>query len=350
MKKFITILLSVLMVCCITACSKQEPGSDVPSNTDTNTNTNTDTNSSTADVSYWQGNWYGWWTPAAGTGIYEDMGKKGIAFDAFMNVETYEDGTGYLYLWDTESSKGFPLVKADFILDGKKMNITDGSFFAGGDWLDQFNVEEVALEDGLVIDPDNSTVSKFDHMIELTGNYLDSNGNSFVYYFYLKPWGAKWDDVKNGDTSGCIFKDMMSIYYDNWYTSLLYLNEDLPDTFKQGIDIINAYLEAQENGGSNSGQTTTSDLGEKEGATGEVTLEKLKEVLPFLKANGGRSYDTTYDEIAAKFGVHGKKINQVDKNVWYRWLSDDNNRITVTFTIGDDGIERWNATAWDGIE
>ena len=346
-KKLIVVLLSVLMVLCLGACSKQE-SSDASNNTSNNTQ-NTATDATNADITYWQGNWYGWWAPAAGTGIYEDVSAKNICFDAFMYVDTYEDGSGRLYLWDTETSKGFPLVKADFVIDGKKLNITSGSFFAADEWLQQFNVEQVALQDNLVIDPDNSTVSKFDHMIELTGNYLDSSNNSFVYYFYLKPWGTTWDDVKNGDTTGCVFKDMMPIYYDNWYTSLLYLNEDLPDTFQTGIDIINAYLAAQENGDNNQSSSSTSDLGEKEGATGQVTLEKLKEVLPFLQANGGRSYSTTYDEIAARFGAHGKQINKVDKNVWYRWWSDDNNRITVTFTIGDDGIEYWNVTAWDGI-
>lgn len=329
MKKLLCLLLSIFIIFALVGCGSNN--SDTPSQP-----------KSDFDLAYWQGDWYGWWTTSDGKGIYEDLTTNKICFDAYASIDVYEDGTGTLYLWDTETSKGFPLVKAEFNLDGKKMNITSGSFFYSEEWLQKYSVVKKDIKD-VAIDPNNSTVSKFDHMIELTGNYEESN-NGFTYHFFLKPWGASWDDVKNGDTSGCIFKDMMPLYYDDWYFSLQNLKQNLPDSFDAGVKIINDYIASVANGSS------SSNLGDKASATGQVTIDKLKEVLPFLKANGGRSYKTTYDEVAQKFGCHGKLTDSYSGYNIYRWWSDDNNHIDVTFSIAEDGTEYWNITAYDGVE
>ena len=205
------------------------------------------------------------------------------------------------------------------------------------------------------IDPSNSTVSHFDHMIEIVGRYVSPENpeDFFDYYIYLRPWGTLWDDVREGDTDGCLYSDMMPLYHDNWYVSLLNLGyEQSVASFQEGIDIINDYLA---NGGSeNSNQSgSAGSLGDKASADGIVpTMDAAKAGLEWCKTE--RSYSSTYDEVAAQFGVHGKYIDTWDANnkkyVRYRWFADEKNYVTVTFEVQPDGSETWNVTAWDGFK
>lgn len=343
MKKLLVLLLSLFMVFALVGCGSNNNETPEQPKNDSNNNEASNQQNKNFDSTYWKGDWYGWWTTSDGKGIYEDLTTKKICFDCYASIDVYEDGTGSLYLWDTETSKGFPLVKADFNLNGKKMNITSGSFFASEEWLKQFKVVKKDIKD-ITIDPDNSTVSKFDHIIELTGNYEDG-GNGFTYHFFLKPWGASWDDVKNGDTSGCIYKNMMPIYHDNWYFSLQNLKENLPDSFEAGIKIINDYIESTKN----NEQASSSNLGDKASADGKVDLQTLKDALPKVKSSSV-SYSTTYDEIAAIFGVHGRSEKSLfeGKNI-YRWWASDDEYIQITFDV-KDGKETWNVTQYNGIE
>ena len=99
--------------------------------------------------------------------------------------------------------------------------------------------------------------------------------------------------------------------------------------------------------------SSSSALGEKAGADGIVSdYNIIKNALEFCKTE--RTYDTTYDEIAAQFGVHGFHVDDFDASGKtmrrYRWFYDDDNRVTVTFEVKPDGTETWNITAWDGFK
>ncbi len=103
--------------------------------------------------------------------------------------------------------------------------------------------------------------------------------------------------------------------------------------------------------GSSGGGNT--ELGEKAGADGIVAdYEALKTGLEWCKTE--RTYDSTYDEVAAQFGVHGFFVDEYeafDKPFRrYRWFFDDSNYVTVTFEVKPDGSETWNVTAWEGIK
>ena len=193
----------------------------------------------------------------------------------------------------------------------------------------------------------DSTVSHFENMLEITGHYEspENPSDSFDYYIYLRPWGTTWDDVRNGDTSGCLYKDMMPLYHDNWYISLLNLGYERPvSTFQEGIDIINDYLANQGSGGGSG----TLDPAAKEGADGKVDMQTLKAALEWCKANA--SYNTPYDEIAAQFGVHGRQEKSLFENCTiYRWWATESAYVKITFTLGADGTELWNVTQYDGI-
>ena len=99
---------------------------------------------------------------------------------------------------------------------------------------------------------------------------------------------------------------------------------------------------------SGSGNT---ELGDKAGADGIVAdYEALKTGLEWCKTE--RTYDSTYDEVAAQFGVHGFFVDEFGDKPYrrYRWFYDDSNYVTVTFEVKPDGSETWNVTAWEGIK
>lgn len=304
-----------------------------------------------ANYDWWNGYWYGWWCIYNSTGIYEPANK--IAWDAYAKIDVYPDNTANIRLWDTGTDEDTPLLfaysdlKAGTAEQGV-MAINRVDFFPYDKWNNGTQAAEMDEHVDITVDPADSTVSRFADMIEINGRYADPNNSAdaFEYYIFLKPWGADWEDVRNGDTTGCLFNDMMPLYYDNWYKSLLALSYTHPvSSFEEGIRIIN---EATENGaGSESGGGALDPAG-KEGADGKVDMATLQELLPWAKK---LSYDTTYDEIAAKFGVHGKSVESLfDGKSIYRWLATDKDYIQITFDLHEDGSETWNVTQWNGIQ
>jgi len=257
-------------------------------------------------------------------------------------------------IWDTGTSRDKAMIIAyDITYEPGISNLgrlISGrvDFFPYSRWN---NGEEAVTmserEVGWTVDPADSTVSHFENMLEITGHYEspENPADSFDYYIYLRPWGTLWDDVRNGSTEGCLYKDMMPIYHDNWYISLLNLGYERPvSTFQEGIDIINDYL-ANQSGGGGGG---TLDPAAKEGADGKVDMATLKAALAWCKENA--SYSTPYDEIAAQFGVHGKqKESFFENNTIYRWWATEDAYVQITFTLGSDGTELWNVTQYDGI-
>ena len=52
------------------------------------------------------------------------------------------------------------------------------------------------------------------------------------FRLYLRPWGTDWEDVRTGDTSGCLYRNMLPPDYDSWYAPLLARGvADMPDSF-----------------------------------------------------------------------------------------------------------------------
>ena len=301
-----------------------------------------------ASYDWWEGAWYGWWCIKNGTGSYEPASN--IAWDAYAEIEVYNDNTGLLRLWDTGTARdnilvyGYDITFQEGASDKGCMVSARVEFFPNGNWNE--GMAATTMDDrttGWLVDPAVSSVSHFENMIEIAGHYEspENANDSFDYYIYLRPWGTVWDDVRSGDTSGCLYSDMMPIYHDDWYKSLLNLGYgEPPASFQSGIDAINDYLENQGGGG-------TLDPAAKEGADGIVPLQKLKDLLDWCKKE--TDYNTTYDEVAAQFGVHGKLTGDDGDYRYYRWLADDDNYIQITFSV-KDGQEYWNITQWRGCK
>lgn len=202
--------------------------------------------SAAADFSWWNGEWYGWWAIKNGTGSYQGPSDANVCWDTYANIEVYDDNTGYLTLWDTETNKENPLIRGYLNFEkgsdsrGKLVNdwIT---FFDAGQWLPQFYATPMDIDAGdWVVDPADSSVSHFKDMIEIEGHYEDPDGTGegFDYYIYLRPWGTDWSDVASGDTTGCLYKDMMPVLYDYWYAPLVDMGESLPDSVQEGEAIL----------------------------------------------------------------------------------------------------------------
>ena len=294
--------------------------------------------------SFWDGDWYGWWCIRDATGEYETFNS--IAWDLYAEIQDYGDGSGYIIMWDTETSRNIPLVKGYLGFEegmGEHTALTTEwcTFYEGGEWLPNVvSVNPMDFENWYV-DPAVSTVSHFDNMIEIVGYYEDpdNSDNYFAYYMYLRPWGTLWDDVASGDTSGCLYSDMMPVIYGDWYAPLMKLGvEELPDCIEDGFALIE--------GG------TSVEAEPFDGKPGIMELEALKEALEWVKDN--QSYDNTYEQIVEGFGVPGLYVDEFESNgkifCRYRWFADDDNRITITFEKQSDGTLTWNITAWDGLE
>ena len=189
--------------------------------------TGADTIQITSD-DYWTGDWYGWWIAYNGTGDYAYL--VDYAFDACASITKDKDGSYVLTLWDVDCDRGENISHCSLTLgkgttENGRLVSEEGYFynqdFGAGDW---------------VIDPGDSVVSEFDHMICIQGSYVDPEDSSSTmdYYIFLRPWGMSWDDVRSADTTDMPYDDMMPVYYDDWYVSRM--NGTMPAYFDIDFD------------------------------------------------------------------------------------------------------------------
>ena len=197
-----------------------------------------------ADYEWWERDWYGWWCVRNAAGMYE--GLNDIAWDAYAHIDVYYDDTGLLQLWSDTATMYSALCNCWLTFepgtDGRGRLVSDtGSFFDSGEWLGR-SVEPGPIDAGdWDVDPTATSVSHFENMVEIVGHYVDpeNEANYFDYYIYLRPWGARWEDVESGDTSGCIYRDMMPIHYTDWYLPLLEQGvTEAPESYDEGLSML----------------------------------------------------------------------------------------------------------------
>jgi len=288
----------------------------------------------------WSGFWYGWWMIKNGSGTYAPA--TDIAWDAYAYTAFDTDGTGVMSVWDTGSSTSLPLfcgydIKA---VDGG-LDVPMVAVFATSCWNNGTPADAMMDMEGWKIRPASSTVSHFENMLEITGHYASplNPQDSFDYYLYLRPWGQHWEDVRGGDTSGCIATDMTPPHYDDWGFPLLQMGcEQLPASYEDGLAILEK------------GKTEDQrlDPADKAGADGQVDMDALQNGLNWCRENAHA--DILYDTIAARFGVHGRAVStDYPGCTAYRWSCGDA-FVEITFEVGVDGMERWYLTQSDGLE
>ncbi len=181
-------------------------------------------------LEWWNGDWYGWWVVADGTGAYEEW--IGGFWDSVATITLNDDGTGTIIMWDEDGGE-------DSLIISVEVEMSEGFSDYGclvsvsGNFLDS----RVGYYDWM-IDSDGDSVSMFDNMICITGTYQDPNNkDTFDYEVYLRPWGMEWDDVEAGHADAP-YDDMMPGGYYTWYLPLIQKGEDAPTSFEAGEKLI----------------------------------------------------------------------------------------------------------------
>ncbi len=146
----------------------------------------------------WSGDWYGWWK------IEQSEGSFPVSwYDCCACFVQQDDGTLLFTIWDEDGSKSEPLGEILFEETADhKLSSLSGYFL-----YDAVSAGECLLP-----------VSGKDFLLE---NYRHkADGESFIYTVYLRPWGAKWDDLS---------EEQLPFYYDDWYLMQIRENRSMPD-------------------------------------------------------------------------------------------------------------------------
>ena len=277
-------------------------------------------------LDWWNGDGYGWWIMTGCAGYYEDM--EGQWWDICGTIDIGEDSMGTVILWDEDYTESEPMVSAAVSLSESGTGeygamMSEGGFFTDielehADWI---------VDPGLVDYPD---------MIHIQG-YYESGEDEYSYDIYLRPWGTYWDDVEEED---------LPAFYDDWYLPLIVAGEAMPDSIGTGAPA----------GGSTSAQTGTIP-----GGDGIVTEEQVQMGYVYMKEVAKDLFHTTYEELAAYFGVEGQFVEEYYSDVYeanmrfYKWISSENSNhfIYVNFLEEEPGVYRisaYNTSGFSGSE
>lgn len=158
---------------------------------------------------WWGGKWYGWAVFTQAKGRFQE--QQDDSWDVVAQIDV--DGSeGSIRIFDI-TSQDEPELSADVrfaqgLTEHGKMICRYGSFidiaYGSNTWS---------------CDPGEGPESRLEHTITLSFTYADveNSEDSVVVYYILRPWGMLWDDVREADTSGMLYEDMMPQHYEDWY-------------------------------------------------------------------------------------------------------------------------------------
>ena len=173
-------------------------------------------------------------------------------------------------------------------------------------------------------------------MIHISGFY-ENGDDEFTYDIYLRPWGTYW--------GRCAEEDLPYYYYD-WYLPMIEAGEAMPDAIGAG---------APSGGGTG---TQTGDI--PAGGDGIVTDEQVQKGYVYMSEVAKDIFNTTYEELAAYFGVDGKFDKEEYSDVYeanmrfYKWISSTRDLVFyVNFVEEEPGvyeISAYNTSGFSGSE
>ena len=146
----------------------------------------------------WSGNWYGWWK------IEQSEGTLPVTwYDCCGSFAPQKDGSLRFTVWDEDGSRSEPLGEILFQeTDDHQFSSLSGYFLyekiTAGEWILPQAGNELMLEN-------------FRH---------DANDERFTFTIYMRPWGAKWEDLA---------EEQRPFYYDDWYLIQVKKNQPMPD-------------------------------------------------------------------------------------------------------------------------
>ena len=298
-------------------------GTKLPSN---NGDTQTPDGTGDALLDWWNGDWYGWWIMTGCWGYYEDM--EGKWWDVCGTIDIGEDYMGTVTLWDEDYTEAEPMVSAAVSLNEAGTSEL-GTVMSEGGWFTDIPLEHADW----IVDPG---LLDYEDMIRISGFY-ENGDDEFTYDIYLRPWGTYWDDVDEED---------LPYYYYDWYLPMIEAGEAMPDAIGAGAP---------------SGGGTGTQTGNIPGGDGIVTDEQVQKGYVYMSEVAKDIFNTTYEELAAYFGVDGKFDKEEYSDVYeanmrfYKWISSENphNFIYVNFVEEEPGvyeISAYNTSGFSGSE
>lgn len=160
-------------------------------------------------LSWWNGDWYGWWTMDSCEGWYEGM--DGERWDLCGTIEIGEDYTGMVTLWDEDYTKVSPMALASVSLQEAGTG-EHGTVMSEGGWFTDIDLAHADW----IVDPG---LVGAENMICIDGHY-ENGEDAFAYEIYLRPWGLDWEDIE--ETS-------RPRLYASWYLPMLEAEFSMPE-------------------------------------------------------------------------------------------------------------------------
>ena len=241
-------------------------------------------------LEFWNGDWYGWWFMYGCKGSYEDL--EGAYWDCEAHIEIDPDTyTGTMELWADEQYQnmgGIGLVDVSLRESGTG---THGTLMSEGGWFE----EKTLSHADWIIDPG---LDESDNFLIITGDYDDDNGNVYYYKMMMRKWGELWEDIDESSRPWS---------YENWYKPMI---EDgvtkMSVRFDDPDPSVYEDLEPQNEdvSGSETGVSTAGYGKSNAAATGEVTLDTLKNGWETIRGDENK-YDLHYEDVRDLLGCDG---------------------------------------------
>ena len=293
-------------------------------------------------LDWWNGDWYGWWFMYGCKGKYEEF--EGSYWDCEAHIEIDHDTyTGTMELWDDEQYQnmgGIGMVDVSLSDSGTGEH---GTLMSEGGWFMEMQLSHADW----IIDPG---LTDFENMLIIDGSYDDDNGNVYYYKMIIRPWGQLWDDVA---------EESRPWSYENWYkpmiedgvTKMSVRFGDPDPSVYEGLEPAqpdNQKPQNEDAAGSENGASTVGYGKSNAAATGEVSLDTLKNGWETIRGSDNK-YDMLYEDVRDLMGCDGEAYKIDGAKNSYCWQSGSA-ILTVTFKVLDDGNEELNAFAVTGLD
>ncbi len=160
----------------------------------------TDRSLGAADVSWWNDDWYGWWTVSNCDGEFTEW--EGGWWDCCAAIEVDNNGQGELLLWDEDLPKDDPLAEIEIaVYEEERSGPMGSAAVAEGYFLDM----DVS-EGDITFEPN---LEAYENLLVLEGSYVTIQG-SFDFQMYLRPWGQDWADLAQED------EELLPFFYEDY--------------------------------------------------------------------------------------------------------------------------------------
>ena len=148
------------------------------------------------------GEYYGWWEILSSEGAMPETW-----LDCCGKVSVDDHGIK-MKLWDEDGSEESPMAELRFERNEDELLSSEGYFWYSELEYGQWIIDTKKLSQG--------------EAMEFTGTAKASDGGSFSYRIYLKPWGDDWAQLKENSP------DMLPFKFESWYMPLINAHEPMP--------------------------------------------------------------------------------------------------------------------------